>query len=127
VIYEVVIDLSAPRPRVAYLRNITLLQTTATLAARAAVDRFDDRLDDEQPFADEVVTLDGGGSEARELESLSDASEPAFGADLADADMPPAPDGVAGGRRGRRSSPTTPRSPSAASGRKRIGRWISGD
>jgi DNA uptake protein ComE-like DNA-binding protein len=126
VIYEVVIDLSAPRPRVAYLRDITLLQTTATLAAGAAVDRFDDRLDDEQPFADEVVTLDGGGSAAGELESLPDVSESAFGDDLADADMPPAPDGVAGGRRGRRSSPTRPRSQSAASGRKRIGRWIGG-
>ena len=127
VIYEVVIDLSAPRPRVAYLRDITLLQTTALLAAGAAVDRFDDHLDDEQPFADEVVTLDGGGSEASELESLSDAGEPAFGADLTDADMPPAPGGVAGGRRDRRSRPTTPRSQSATSDRKRIGRWISGD
>ncbi|MEE9129830.1 MAG: helix-hairpin-helix domain-containing protein [Phycisphaerales bacterium] len=128
VIYEVVIDLSAPRPRVAYLRDITLLQTTAMLAANAASNAFDGPLDDEQPFADEVVTFDGGGSAAGELESLNDASEPAFDADLADADdMPPALDGVAGGRRGRRSSPTTSRSQSAASGRKRIGRWISGD
>ena len=127
VIYEVVIDLSAPRPRVAYLRDITLLQTTAMLAAGAAVDRFDDRWDDEQPFADEVVTLDGDGSEAGELESLSDASEPGFGADLTDADMPPAPGGVAGARRNRRLSPMAARSQSATSGRKRIGRWISGD
>lgn len=127
VIYEVVIDLSAPRPRVAYLRDITLLQTTAMIAAGTAVDRLGDRWDNEQPFADEVVTLDGGGSEAGELDSLGDASEPAFGADLADADTPPALDGVAGGRRGRRSSPMMPRSPSASSDRKRIGRWVSGD
>ena len=127
VIYEVVIDLSAPRPRVAYLRDITLLQTTAMLAANASSSALDDPGDDEQPFADEVVTLDGGGSDAGELESVSDASEPAFGADLADADMPRAPGGVADGRRSRRLSPTTPRSPSAASDRKRIGRWISGD
>ena len=126
-IYEVVIDLSAPRPRVAYLRDITLLQTTAMIAAGTAVDSLDDHWDDEQPFADEVVTLDGGGSEAGEPGSLNDASGSAFGADLEDADMPPALEGVAGGRRGRRSSPTTPGSPSAASGRKRIGRWVSGD
>ncbi len=128
VIYEVVIDLSAPRPRVAYLRDITLLQTTAILAAGAAADRFDDQRDDEQPFAEEVVTLDGGGSEAGALESLNDVSEPTFGADLVEGDdTPPALDGMAGGRRGRRSSPTTPRSQFATSGRKRIGRWISGD
>ena len=37
VIYEAVIDLSAPRPRVAYLREITLLQTAALLAAHVAL------------------------------------------------------------------------------------------
>lgn len=35
VIFEAVIDLSAPQPRVAYLRDITMLQTAALLAASA--------------------------------------------------------------------------------------------
>ena len=36
VIYEAVIDLSAPAARIAYLRDITLLQTTALLASNAS-------------------------------------------------------------------------------------------
>ncbi len=48
-IVEAVIDLSAPAPRLAYLRDITMLQTTAALAARGVgpADDFDrDPLDD---------------------------------------------------------------------------------
>ncbi len=40
-IYEAVIDLSAPRPRVAFLRDITLLQTTAMLAVNASLDHVE--------------------------------------------------------------------------------------
>lgn len=44
VIYEAVIDLSAPRPRLAYLRDVGLLQTTVMIAAN--VSSFKEEFDD---------------------------------------------------------------------------------
>lgn len=43
VVYEAVIDLADPRPRLGYLREITMLQTAARLAAALEVEREFDR------------------------------------------------------------------------------------
>ena len=125
VIYEAVIDLSAPRPRVAYLRNITLLQTTATLAANAGSVALDDPLDGEQPFGDEVVTLDGGGDADPGLTRFSDMGDPYPGDESAG--EPFSLDGAEDGLTDRQRGPTESSAQPKTGRRKRIGRWTSGD
>ncbi len=125
VIYEAVIDLSAPRPRVAYLRNITLLQTTATLAANVGSGALDDPLDGEQPFGDEVVTLDGGGDADPGLNPFGDMGDPYPGDEPAGE-----PFSLAGAEEGsadRQRGPTESSAQPKTNSRKRIGRWTSGD
>lgn len=51
IILDAVIDLAAPRARIAYLRDVTLLQTTATLAAHATLSGSART----QPAADDVA------------------------------------------------------------------------
>ncbi|MCZ6444888.1 MAG: helix-hairpin-helix domain-containing protein [Planctomycetota bacterium] len=96
VIYEAVIDLSAPRPRVAFLRDITLLQTTAVLAVNASLDHVESSrrfaATDNEPSDYDAVATAGAG-----------------------ADSGPFEDDVT----------VTPTS-SAKPGRRRIGRWIGG-
>ncbi len=112
VIYEAVIDLSAPKPRVAYLRDITMLQTAARVAANATPapapgtpGSFDDLADvPPEAFMDEPAPLDD--------------PDPGFGADLDDS----RPDQM------NDPSSAPPSSPAAATPpRRRLGRWLHQD
>ncbi|MEE2908345.1 MAG: helix-hairpin-helix domain-containing protein [Planctomycetota bacterium] len=55
VVYEAVIDLADPRPRLGYLREITMLQTASRLAAALEVERDLDR----QPLENVDVEMEG--------------------------------------------------------------------
>ncbi len=109
VIYEAVIDLSAPKPRVAYLRDITMLQSAARVAANATpapapgiTEDPDDAL--REPFMDEPAPLDD--------------PDPGFGADPDDPRTDQMND----------PSPAPPSSPAAATpSRRRLGRWLHQD
>ena len=105
-IYEAVIDLSAPAARIAYLRDITLLELTARLASQAPAgseDAFDDG--------------DALGPEVEEDPSIS---------------PDPAPDPVEDGR-GDADDPMSPETgmmtdggADASTPRRRVGRWQPG-
>ncbi len=109
VIYEAVIDLSAPKPRVAYLRDITMLQSAARVAANATpapapgiTEDPDDAL--REPFMDEPAPLDD--------------PDPGFGATIDDPRTDQMND----------PSPAPPSSPAAATpSRRRLGRWLHQD
>ncbi|MHC4970163.1 MAG: helix-hairpin-helix domain-containing protein [Planctomycetota bacterium] len=130
VVYEVVIDLSAPRPRVAYLRDVTWMRATARIAA--AVD-FEPEEDLEAEPADVRAARpeaeDAGGENAAAADP-GPAAEPL--ADMGDDDLDPvpafeqpaglepvSPDGA--------GPPAAVAAPSpAAPDRARIGRWTAG-
>jgi len=106
VIYEAVIDLSAPKPRVAYLRDITMLQTAARVAANATpapAPGFTEDPDDvlREPSMDEPAPLDD--------------PDPGFGATIADPGTDQMND----------PSSTPPSAPADATPpRRRLGRWL---
>lgn len=120
VVYEVVIDLVDPRPRIAYLRELTLLPTAAALVASAGPPEEDANLDDADavpaPAEDDGRSpedpADTGArdmptsfaSSGRTLESRSSADTPA-------PDEPPAA-----------ASPPSATPPA----RRRVGRWQAG-
>ncbi|MHC4786802.1 MAG: hypothetical protein ACYTE6_12670, partial [Planctomycetota bacterium] len=130
VVYEVVIDLSAPRPRVAYLRDVTWMRATARIAA--AVD-FEPEEDLEAEPADVRAARpeaeDAGGENAAAADP-GPAAEPL--ADMGGDDLDPvpafeqpaglepvSPDGA--------GPPAAVAAPSpAAPDRARIGRWTAG-
>ena len=124
-IYEVVIDLSAPRPRVAYLRDVTMLETACTLALNASLDEIEWS---SPPELGEDELLDP--QETRLLAAETDDGEwdvgPAAGStpfDDVDESMigePPDPlDSGAG-------APVAPASAPPPQ-RRRIGRWQTGE
>ena len=51
IIYEVVLDLSSPRPRIAYLREVTWLRTAAMIAANVDTDTQDTEDAAADPFS----------------------------------------------------------------------------
>jgi DNA uptake protein ComE-like DNA-binding protein len=110
VTWEAGIDLSSPRPRVAYLRDVTWLdQTTAVAAAiePEEADVPDDREDSEEPVAP---------AEPDE----PDSSAPAQG-------QPPRDEGVSPGGESSPPLPSAPADPEGAPpARNRIGRWTAG-
>lgn len=116
IIYEIVVDLAAPQKRLAYIREITLLSTTAALANYASDQ-------DEEPFEqlnlDEMVFDDEFGDFANGADSFFDDSAFPFDDDF-DNDEIAAPmnDPEA-------ATPSTPSS--SISSRRRIGRWTNGN
>ncbi|MHC4415608.1 MAG: hypothetical protein ACYS0G_10020 [Planctomycetota bacterium] len=128
-IFEAVIDLSAPRPRVAYLRDITLLTTTAALAVNASLDRVESSLEPgldrrESPDRAEAASAGTGGQD--------DLWEEQEGELL---DEQPMMEAAGGGRETSRveervspaPAPSATSSASEASeGKRRVGRWIGG-
>jgi DNA uptake protein ComE-like DNA-binding protein len=130
VVYEAVIDLSAPRPRVAYLRDITWMRATATIAAAVDMESDEDLaagLIDTRPGSDPA-----GEPEAAVGELPADADLGPFDEPLADVGddgsrLAPAFGQPAGGEPvsqeegGEAGAP-----PPAASQRARIGRWTAG-
>jgi len=91
VIYEAVIDLSSPRPRLAYLRDITMLETAATIALNA--DLAEPEFDRREPETDDqygtlATTDDIGTAEDFGLGSgdFADDDTAGSGFDLGDED-----------------------------------------
>ncbi|MCA9292152.1 MAG: helix-hairpin-helix domain-containing protein [Phycisphaerales bacterium] len=128
VIYEVVVDLCAPRARVAYLRDISLLQTAAMVAV-AAGSRFED-----DTFVPETDVAAGGSASSRAGDDAENATFPAslddvinetsgFGDDPesspADPPMSRRPD-LLGPPSGEAAPPPAS---GAGVGRSRLGRW----
>ncbi len=115
IILETVIDLSAPRPRVAYLRDITLLPTTAWLALDASEsgEPFAPKAGDDEPPAEEdlPVDMDDESLDEDPLDLEGPTMDEPFGSSDAPAsdasgDSPPP-----------KSQPETQR---------RLGRWLGG-
>jgi DNA uptake protein ComE-like DNA-binding protein len=109
VIVEAIIDLSAPMPRIAYLRDISVLQAAAQIALEAARN--------ETPF--DVAALPE--PELEEHQSLPEEPAPASGEAAPESSNPPT---------GNSPGEAEPSSPvgtmsSNATGR-RIGRWLNG-
>ena len=107
--YEAVIDLAGPRPRIAYLRDITLLATTAIMAVNASLDR--DETEPEEKF-EGLYEED----EAVSFMTANDEAGPAADTETADIDDPFAGPGA--------GADTPP--PKATPSRRRIGRWRGG-
>jgi hypothetical protein len=134
VLYEVVIDLSAPRPRVAYMRDITWMRATALIAAAIAVETEQDL--DADRAAEPADTEAAADDEMAAEGDLGGFDEPP--GDIGEGDrgnedlggMPPfeqpagpepvSPDGADD------SAAVGPPSQSAAPDRARIGRWTAG-
>jgi DNA uptake protein ComE-like DNA-binding protein len=120
--YEAVIDLSAPKPRVAYLRDITVLQETASVAAQTA--------------AEQSLQFASSGDEGSKSQIAKSEPPPTSAPDLraSSASRPEAPmtsrsKPSTAPSDGSSSNPTTKpashENPNAST-RSRIGRWLPG-
>lgn len=125
-VYEAVIDLSSPQPRVAYLRDVTMLETVVALrhlvpAAQAAEE------DDEAPSEVDDREPDGANDEpVSAFSSRRDASgrlvdSPSFGDTDSDAPEDEASYDAPGGEDGAPGEPSA--SPPPNRQVKPIGRW----
>ena len=125
VIYEVVIDLSAPRPRVAYLRDVTMLETACTLALNASLDELEWSSRPE-PGEDELLDLEDSPLLAAETGDEEWDAGPDAGSipfdDVEESMIGESPDPLD-------SEAEAPIAPASASPpqRKRIGRWQTGE
>lgn len=108
VVWEAVIDLADPQPRLAYLRDVTMLQTTAMIAANLGVIESDDPWPPEADEEEEITNE--GANEGAEFASGSD-----------DVPAEPAPDDQDAGAT-ERNEPNERNEGSS----QRIGRWIPG-
>jgi DNA uptake protein ComE-like DNA-binding protein len=155
IVYEVVIDLSAPRPRVAFLRDITFLRTTALIAGAAGPEPQESWERDEQAgpdsagqtsatgddsaFGDESATGDDfaagevapPGGEYADEDDLGPADDP-FGdmaggvsGDVPAVEQPGGPAPVSAGGAADASASPAP-APTTGPRRTRIGRWTAG-
>ena len=104
IIYEVVLDLSSPRPRIAYLREISWLRTAAMIAANVDADGTDDIDDTDDAAADPFF----GDPAMQEQPGAAEAVLP----DETGIDLPALPDGAG--------------NVAATPAGKRIGRWTAG-
>ena len=113
VVYEIVVDLSAPRPRLAYLREITWLRSTALIAAHAAVE-------------------DAGVERAEPQDVAADPADPAdtpFSDDPAFGEQPRPDEAVSPFEAGADPMAAPSQRTTAPSGKpagRRIGRWTAG-
>ena len=110
VIFEVVIDLSSPKPRVAYMRDISVLQAAAQIALEAT--RTEPQFDIAQ--APETGVSESLSEEAAPEASDAETVEPGLAAspDPQPADATQAPPASA--------------KPAAPATARRIGRWLNG-
>ncbi len=115
IILETVIDLSGPRPRVAYLRDITLLPTTAWLALDASEsgEPFAPKAGDDDLPAEEYLPADAD-DEALDEDPL-DLGGPAMDEPFGSSDAPASD--ASGDSPPPKSQPETQR---------RLGRWLGG-
>jgi len=105
IIYEVVLDLSSPRPRIAYLREITWLRTAALIAANVEIDT------DTQPDPD--------------INDPDLAAADPFSGDPAFGEQPGAAEFVPQDETGP-DAPVQAGNEAATPAGKRIGRWTAG-
>jgi DNA uptake protein ComE-like DNA-binding protein len=129
VVYEVVIDLSAPRPRVAYLRDVTWMRATARIASAFDAEAEQDleaEPADVGPARPEATSADN----AAEDDDLGQDAEPIADAGDDDLDGMPALEQPAGPEPvspdGAGDTAAAAPSPPAAPDRARIGRWTAG-
>ena len=115
IILETVIDLSAPRPRVAYLRDITLLPTTAWLALEASHsgELSAQKTGDDEPPAQEDLPADADDQALDE--NPLDLGDPAMNEPFRSSDAPASD--ASEDSRPPKSQPETQR---------RLGRWLGG-
>lgn len=125
VIFEAVIDLCDPTPRIAYLRDITLLQTAARLASAGALDAPESEESADEPAAPsdeaDAVAADDAEPAASPASPPTDDAGDAFPAPEnagTDSSMP-----SASGDPGADAPPPTSSAPASA---RRVGRWKSG-
>jgi DNA uptake protein ComE-like DNA-binding protein len=137
VLYEVVIDLSAPRPRVAYLRDITWMRATAMIAAALGGEAEEDRPIADLPTEAETAETDPATvADIAAEDDLGPFDEPFD--DMADRDLgdedpgdlpayeqPAGPEPVITDGADDPAA-VGPPSPSATPQRARIGRWTAG-
>ena len=126
IIFEIVIDLAAPETRIAYLRDISMLQTAALLATDLAPDQSNQpsRSDDLARAGLEPVAPDRG-----EIAFADDNPEKSelFPGDLQDSEFDnEQPESVSGGVPEQRANETDASVPKAATP-QRIGRWKNGN
>lgn len=128
VIFEAVIDLSALRPRVAYLREITLLQTTAMLASFVSLgDDERDAPTDGALAGLEDLGSPGDGAEARTEPAGFDGDSSGDGITRRPLPRPPPPRSARpAAAPAERREPAEAASGGEGSGRNRIGRWRRG-
>jgi hypothetical protein len=109
VVIEAVIDLSAPRPRIAYLRDISQLQTTARIAASSSEQNEFAPIEPLQDSQQQPTTA----PESAQGDSENGSDEPAASQPEQPATQP--------------QEPTT--RPSGAQGktRSKVGRWKAGE
>jgi DNA uptake protein ComE-like DNA-binding protein len=137
VVYEVVIDLSAPRPRIAFLRDITWMRATTRIAGAIGPEADEEwetdpdgepAAPDDEPVDDEAGYADEEYAEADDLgpadDAYSDLGSGDFG-DLPGAEQPGGPEAVSLGGADDTAADAPPPGP-AAPARSRIGRWTAG-
>ena len=122
VIYEAVIDLSDPGPRIAYLRDISLLSVTAKLAANASLDQDDARYTLDEPALEPAAG--DATDEASGFDDVFAMDAPEFG-DPFDEDSRRSPPGDSNessrDELGASSASVSPPRPG-----RRVGRWFRG-
>ncbi len=143
VVYEAVVDLAGPRPRVAWLRDVTLLATAAAIAAAAEPEDDEGEVEaghaaaaDDGEAADGEAGADDAGDAADEAGEEPEGGSVGGTGPEQDEDDPPAagdeapvgdPVDPASSGRGPPASGGAPGEPRRTSSTpRRIGRWLGG-
>jgi DNA uptake protein ComE-like DNA-binding protein len=117
-VYEAVIDIASPRPRIAYLRDVTSLEPMlAMLLAQAEIEDVGEIVEPELPLADSPLPPEAGGDAPEE-------GSPPVGGAPGDPSAGPAPNPPPGGEEGpNRAAPGAQNTEPTGGEDRRIGRW----
>ncbi len=118
VVYEFVVDLSSPRPRLAYLREITWLRSTALIAAHSTFEGADD----------DAGIDDAGIEDAEPQDGPADPDDTPFSGDPPFGEQPRLDEAVPPDEAGAEptAAPSRRAAPAARQAGRRIGRWTAG-
>ncbi|MCA9310792.1 MAG: helix-hairpin-helix domain-containing protein [Phycisphaerales bacterium] len=72
VVFDVVVDLASPRPRIAYLREVTMLPLAGEIMASTDSESDGGAWDGEDPFADDIVIASTEADDLSDFMTLSD-------------------------------------------------------
>ncbi len=125
VVYEVVIDLSAPRARVAYLRDVTWLRPTVLIAAGVSLEPTGSPIDNDRDDPSEDATDTGRDAERDEANADEPLDDEPSSFEQPDDPEPVSPDGDDAGTADAPGPPGPPGTPPSPA-RRRIGRWTAG-